>query len=64
MDINNYDYLLRNVVVAGLQVKAYEYKYERTDYMYCTENGLEYDKEQHQSLGYKLDAYKIFISKI
>ena len=58
MDINNYDYLLRNVVVAGLQVKAYEDKYERTDYIYCTENGLEYDKEQHQSLGYKLDAYK------
>lgn len=46
MDINNYnrDYLLRNVLVAGLQVKAYEDKYERTDYMYCIENGLEYDE--------------------
>lgn len=60
MNINNYnrDYLLRNVLVAGLQVKAYEDKYERTDYMYCIENGLEYDGEQHRSLGYKLDAYK------
>lgn len=60
MDINNYDrdYLLRNVLVAGLQVKAYEDKYERTDYMYCIENGLEYDVEQHLRLGYKLDAYK------
>ena len=60
MDINNYnrDYLLWNVLVAGLQVKAYEDKYERTDYMYCIENGLEYHEEQHRSLGYKLDAYK------
>ena len=60
MDINNYnrDYLLRNVLVAGLQVKAYEDKYERTDYMYCIDNGLVYDEEQHQRLGYKLDAYK------
>lgn len=60
MDINNYnrDYLLRNVLVAGLQVKAYEDKYERTDYMYCIENGLEYDEEQHKILGGKLDAYK------
>ena len=45
MDINNYDYLLRNVLVSGLQVKAYEDKYERTDYMYCIENGLVYDKD-------------------
>ena len=58
MDINYYDYLLRNVLVSGLQVKAYEDKYERTDYMYCIENGLVYDEEQHQRLGYKLDAYK------
>lgn len=60
MDINNYnrDYLLRNVIVSGLYVKVFEDKYERTDYMYCIENGLEYDEEQHQKLGYKLDAYK------
>ncbi len=43
---------------SGLQVKAYEDKYERTDYMYCIDNGLVYDEEQHQRLGYKLDAYK------
>lgn len=58
MDINNYDYLLRNVLVSGLQVKAYEDKYERTDYMYCIDNGFVYDEEQHQRLGYQLDAYK------
>mgnify|MGYP006871882397 FL=1 len=60
MDINNYnrDYLLRNLLVSGLYVKAYEDKYERTDYMYCIDNGLVYDEEQHQRLGYKLDAYK------
>lgn len=60
MDINNYnrDYLLRNLLVSGLYVKAYEDKYECTDYMYCIDNGLVYDEEQHQRLGYKLDAYK------
>lgn len=60
MDINNYnrDYLLRNLIVSGLYVKAHEDKYERTDYTYCIDNGLVYDEEQHQRLGYKLDAYK------
>lgn len=58
MDINNYDYLLRNVVMSGIQVKAYEDKYERTDYMYCIDNGFVYDEENHQKLGYKLEACK------
>ncbi|WP_418688200.1 hypothetical protein, partial [Agathobacter sp.] len=58
MDINNYDYLLRNVVLSGIQVKAYEDKYERTDYMYCIDNGFVYDEENHQKLGYKLEACK------
>lgn len=60
MDINNYnrDYLLRNLIVSGLYVKAYENKYERTDYMYCIDNGLVYDEEQHKIFGCKLDAYK------
>lgn len=58
MDINNYDFLLRNVVMSGIQVKAYEDKYERTDYMYCIDNGFVYDEENHQKFGYKLEACK------
>ena len=40
-------------------------KYERTDYLYCIDNGLVYDDDAHKLLGYKLETYKsLYISDL
>lgn len=62
MDIKN-NYVIRNFVFAGLKVKQYEKKFECSDYMYCRDNNLDYDKVAHEEIGYQLDAYKsLYIS--
>ena len=42
MNVNNLDIYLRQAVGTGLMVKEFEEKYERTDYLYCIDNGLVY----------------------
>lgn len=65
MDVNNFDFYLRQVVINGLTVKDIEEKYERTDYLYCIDNGLVYDDDAHKLLGYKLETYKsLYISDL
>lgn len=58
MNVNNYDLVLRQAIINGLMVKDLENKYERTDYLYCIDNGLVYDDDAHKLLGYKLETYK------
>ena len=43
MNVYNFDFNLRQVVINGLKVKELENKYERTDYLYCLDNGLVFD---------------------
>jgi hypothetical protein len=65
MDVKNIDFNLRQVIVNGLMVKDLENKYERTDYLYCIDNGLVYDDDAHKLLGYKLETYKtLYISDL
>ena len=65
MNVNNFDFYLRQVVINGLIVKNFEEKYERTDYLYCIDNGLVYDDDAHKLLGYKLETYKsLYISDL
>lgn len=65
MDVKNIDFNLRQVIVNGLMVKDLENKYERTDYLYCIDNGLVYDDYAHKLLGYKLETYKtLYISDL
>lgn len=65
MDVKNIDFNLRQVIVNGLMVKDLENKYERTDYLYCLDNGLVYDDDAHKLLGYKLETYKtLYISDL
>lgn len=65
MNVNNFDFYLREVVIKGLTVKDLEEKYERTDYLYCIDNGLVYDDDAHELLGYKLEIYKsLYISDL
>ena len=65
MDVKNIDFNLRQVIVNGLMVKELENKYERTDYLYCIDNGLVYDDDAHKLLGYKLETYKtLYISDL
>jgi len=65
MNVNNFDFYLREVVINGLMVKDLEEKYERTDYLYCIDNGLVYDDDAHKLLGYKLETYKsLYISDL
>lgn len=65
MNVNNFDIYLREVVINGLTVKDLEEKYERTDYLYCIDNGLVYDDDAHKLLGYKLETYKsLYISDL
>nr|WP_308649839.1 hypothetical protein [uncultured Agathobacter sp.] len=65
MNVNNFDFYLREVVINGLTVKDLEEKYERTDYLYCIDNGLVYDDDAHKLLGYKLETYKsLYISDL
>lgn len=64
MNVNNFDFYLREAVINGLTVKDLEEKYERTDYLYCIDNGLVYD-DAHKLLGYKLETYKsLYISDL
>lgn len=63
MNVNNFDSNLRQAIINGLIVKDLEDKYERTDYLYCIDNGLVYDDDAHKLLGFKLEAYKsLYIS--
>lgn len=65
MDVKNFDFNLRQVIVNGLMVKDLENKYERTDYLYCIDKGLVYDDDAHKLLGYKLETYKtLYISDL
>ena len=65
MNVNNFDFYLREVVINGLTVKDLEEKYERTDYLYCIDNGLVYDDDAHKLIGYKLETYKsLYISDL
>lgn len=65
MNVYNFDFYLREVVINGLTVKDLEEKYERTDYLYCIDNGLVYDDDAHKLLGYKLETYKsLYISDL
>lgn len=65
MNVNNFDFYLREAVINGLTVKDLEEKYERTDYLYCIDNGLVYDDDAHKLLGYKLETYKsLYISDL
>lgn len=65
MDVKNIDFNLRQVIVNGLMVKDLENKYERTDYLYCIDNGLVYDDDAHKLLGYILETYKtLYISDL
>lgn len=65
MNVNNFDFYLREVVINGLIVKDLEEKYERTDYLYCIDNGLVYDDDAHKLLGYRLETYKsLYISDL
>lgn len=58
MNVYNIDFNLREAISHCLIVKKLEDKYERTDYLYCIDNGLVYDDEAHKLLGYKLETYK------
>lgn len=65
MNVYNFDFNLRQVVINGLKVKDLENKYERTDYLYCIDNGLVYDDDAHKLIGYKLETYKsLYISDL
>lgn len=65
MNVNNFDFYLIEAVINGLTVKDLEEKYERTDYLYCIDNGLVYDDDAHKLLGYKLETYKsLYISDL
>ena len=65
MNVYNFDFNLRQVVINGLKVKELENKYERTDYLYCIDNGLVYDDDAHKLIGYKLETYKsLYISDL
>lgn len=65
MNVYNFDFNLRQVVINGLKVKELENKYERTDYLYCLDNGLVYDDDAHKLIGYKLETYKsLYISDL
>ena len=65
MNVNNFDFYLREAVINGLTVKDLEEKYERTDYLYCIDNGLVYDDDAHKLLGYQLETYKsLYISDL
>lgn len=65
MNVNNFDFYLREAVINGFTVKDLEEKYERTDYLYCIDNGLVYDDDAHKLLGYKLETYKsLYISDL
>ena len=65
MNVNDLNFYLREAVINGLMVKDLEEKYERTDYLYCIDNGLVYDDDAHKLLGYKLETYKsLYISDL
>lgn len=65
MNVNNFDFYLRGAVINGLTVKDLEEKYERTDYLYCIDNGLVYDDDAHKLLGFRLETYKsLYISDL
>ena len=65
MNVNDLNIYLREAVINGLMVKDLEEKYERTDYLYCIDNGLVYDDDAHKLLGYKLEIYKsLYISDL
>ena len=65
MNVNDLNIYLREAVINGLMVKDLEEKYERTDYLYCIDNGLVYDDDAHKLLGYKLETYKsLYISDL
>lgn len=65
MNVNDLNIYLREAVINGLTVKDLEEKYERTDYLYCIDNGLVYDDDAHKLLGYKLETYKsLYISDL
>ena len=55
MNVYNFDFNLRQVVINGLKVKELENKYERTVY----------DDDAHKLIGYKLETYKsLYISDL
>jgi len=65
MNVNDLNIYLREAVINGLMVKDLEEKYERTDYLYCIDNGLVYDDDAHKLLGYRLETYKsLYISDL
>lgn len=66
MDINDYDSIyLKQLVITGLQVAEYRDNYDRTDYLYCQDMGIIFNRDQHDLIGYKLDAYKdLYISDL
>ena len=66
MDYMEHDiFLLSQICISGNRVKKYEEKYERTDYLYCIDNGLVYDEDEHKRVGYNLETYKsLYISDL
>lgn len=66
MDYMEHDiFLLSQICLQGNKVKKYEENYERTDYLYCMDNGLVYDDDEHKRYGYNLETYKtLYISDL
>ena len=65
MNVNDLNIYLHEAVINGLMVKDLEEKYQRTDYLYCIDNGLVFDDDAHKLLGYKLETYKsLYISDL
>ena len=66
MDYMEYDtFLISQICILGNKLKKYQEKYERTDYLYCIDNGLVYDEDEHKRYGYNVETYKdLYVSDL
>lgn len=66
MDYMEYDtFLISQICILGNELKKYQEKYERTDYLYCIDNGLVYDEDEHKRYGYNVETYKdLYVSDL
>lgn len=58
MDSMEYDIRISKICLLCNKLKKYQEKYKRTDYLYCIDNGLVYDENQHERYGYEFEMYK------
>lgn len=60
-----YTFLISQICILGNKLEKFQERYERTDYLYCLDNGLVYDEDEHKRNGYKVDVYMdLYISEL